>query len=46
MKVTSVKRRQECEECDPEYVPVSESDIEDEEPMNSLANSTFQVPEQ
>ncbi|KAK0144276.1 hypothetical protein N1851_017362 [Merluccius polli] len=32
--------------CDPEYVPGSASDTEDEEPINSLATSTFQVAEE
>ena len=32
--------------CDPEYVPGSESETEDEEQINSLANSTFQVAEE
>lgn len=32
--------------CDPEYVPGSESDTEDEEPINNLVNSTFQVAEE
>ncbi|XP_032365342.1 uncharacterized protein LOC116680314 isoform X3 [Etheostoma spectabile] len=31
---------------DPEYVPGSESDTEDEEPINSLANPTLQVAEE
>ncbi|KAL7387003.1 hypothetical protein ABVT39_016899 [Epinephelus coioides] len=32
--------------CDPEYVPGSESDTEDEEPIKGLANSTCQVAEE
>ena len=32
--------------CDPEFVPGSESDTEDEKPINSLVNSTFQVVEE